>query len=570
VVAGVVGENLRVAQPHLVDLRRVLDEVAGHRGAGEHRILHVGEQAVQRVPELVEQGAHVVDREQRRLPVGGARQVERVEHHRLRAQQPRLRDERVHPRPAALRLTRVEVGDEEPELPVLVEDVENPDLGVVAGQVVALAEPHPVEAARGVEDTVVQHALQLEVGPQRAGIEVEAFTAHTLGVERPVPRLDGVPGRGRQLVRLGLSVGRRHGSELSEHRVDRIDRARRADLDHPGRMVRVPEQLGALGAQLGHAEHDLAGVVLPAEPTRDRRAMHPLAQLAGADRGEYRLSGRQHERDQVGTVVATCGGRPRGGRAGVRGEPGELRGILDENRPVVRPGQELRAELRGESRQLRVERPQPLLLGGPQSRPGPDGIAMAALQQPERLGVQAEIVARREKGLDAGEQRRIEHDRVRVRCELRGDLGLDGADPLGAARADECEEHRRDPPQHRTRTLQRGDRVAEGCRTGIGGDLHHLGALLLHSRRERRQEVLLTNGVEVGKLEGQRARAEERVGAHAREHRSVTEVRVGVGAVLVEGGRVLVMRRAGAHGAGLWGLPGGHQEFGESPERTRA
>jgi 8-oxo-dGTP diphosphatase len=48
----------------------------------------------------------------------------------------------------------------------------------------------------------------------------------------------------------------------------------------------------------------------------------------------------------------------------------------------------------------------------------------------------------------------------------------------------------------------------------------------------------------------------------------VTEVRVGVGAVVAEDGRVLVMRRAGAHGAGLWGLPGGHQEFGESPERT--
>jgi 8-oxo-dGTP diphosphatase len=48
----------------------------------------------------------------------------------------------------------------------------------------------------------------------------------------------------------------------------------------------------------------------------------------------------------------------------------------------------------------------------------------------------------------------------------------------------------------------------------------------------------------------------------------VTQVRVGVGAVVVEDGRVLVMRRAGAHGAGLWGLPGGHQEFGESPEHT--
>jgi 8-oxo-dGTP diphosphatase len=48
----------------------------------------------------------------------------------------------------------------------------------------------------------------------------------------------------------------------------------------------------------------------------------------------------------------------------------------------------------------------------------------------------------------------------------------------------------------------------------------------------------------------------------------VTAVRVGVAAVVREGGRILVLRRAGAHGAGTWGLPGGHQEFGESPEDT--
>jgi 8-oxo-dGTP diphosphatase len=48
----------------------------------------------------------------------------------------------------------------------------------------------------------------------------------------------------------------------------------------------------------------------------------------------------------------------------------------------------------------------------------------------------------------------------------------------------------------------------------------------------------------------------------------VTRVQVGVGAVVRDGERVLVLRRAGAHGAGTWGLPGGNQEFGESPEGT--
>jgi 8-oxo-dGTP diphosphatase len=46
------------------------------------------------------------------------------------------------------------------------------------------------------------------------------------------------------------------------------------------------------------------------------------------------------------------------------------------------------------------------------------------------------------------------------------------------------------------------------------------------------------------------------------------QIRVGVGALVADGERLLVLRRSGAHGAGTWGLPGGHQEFGESPERT--
>jgi 8-oxo-dGTP diphosphatase len=48
----------------------------------------------------------------------------------------------------------------------------------------------------------------------------------------------------------------------------------------------------------------------------------------------------------------------------------------------------------------------------------------------------------------------------------------------------------------------------------------------------------------------------------------VAQVRVGVAAVVEDGGRWLVLRRRGSHGAGTWGLPGGHQEVGESPEQT--
>ena len=41
---------------------------------------------------------------------------------------------------------------------------------------------------------------------------------------------------------------------------------------------------------------------------------------------------------------------------------------------------------------------------------------------------------------------------------------------------------------------------------------------------------------------------------------------VGVGAIVIREGKVLLGRRLGAHGAGTWALPGGHLEFGETIE----
>lgn len=42
--------------------------------------------------------------------------------------------------------------------------------------------------------------------------------------------------------------------------------------------------------------------------------------------------------------------------------------------------------------------------------------------------------------------------------------------------------------------------------------------------------------------------------------------RVGVAAIITQDDQVLLLRRANVHGAGSWSTPGGHLEFGESPE----
>lgn len=46
--------------------------------------------------------------------------------------------------------------------------------------------------------------------------------------------------------------------------------------------------------------------------------------------------------------------------------------------------------------------------------------------------------------------------------------------------------------------------------------------------------------------------------------------RVGIGVFVFRGGKFLMQQRQGSHGEGTWSVPGGHLEFGESPEETAA
>ena len=46
--------------------------------------------------------------------------------------------------------------------------------------------------------------------------------------------------------------------------------------------------------------------------------------------------------------------------------------------------------------------------------------------------------------------------------------------------------------------------------------------------------------------------------------------RVGVGVIVTRGERILLIKRKGVHGQGTWSTPGGHLEFGESPETCAA
>jgi len=48
------------------------------------------------------------------------------------------------------------------------------------------------------------------------------------------------------------------------------------------------------------------------------------------------------------------------------------------------------------------------------------------------------------------------------------------------------------------------------------------------------------------------------------------EPRVGVAIIITKENQVLLMKRKGIHGQGTWSTPGGHLDFGETPEQCAA
>ena len=190
IVLRIVREHARIGRPHFVVLRRKLDEVAGHVRAGELRVLHIREQAVQRVTELVKRRRDFVEGQQRRLSCRRLRNIQIVDDDGLRAEQARLIDEGVHPCAAALVLARIPVHQEQAQRrAICIRDFEHQHIGLVDRQVLAFFEVHAIQLVRGKQHAIAQHAVHFEIGTHLRFIISVTRAAHLLCIEVPVPRL---------------------------------------------------------------------------------------------------------------------------------------------------------------------------------------------------------------------------------------------------------------------------------------------------------------------------------------------------------------------------------------------
>ena len=377
---------------------------------------------------------------------------------------------------------------------------------------------------RGVEHTVLQHVIELEVRRDARLIEIVACLAHLLRIERPVPGLQGEGGRAahpRLRVDQLLDVGgfrararQRRRGHLADHVAHRGRAAGRLVLELISGVVRIAQQRGTLGAQLDQLR-DHRGVV--GRPTRcpaDRRPVDALAQRAVRELRQQRLVGGVLQRDEPLASEPACRRRLRRGADLPLRQAVEVLEVLDRHCAIGGGLEHVVLEARREGGDLGVERAQARLLGRRQARAGAHELGVIAREQLQGLRLEVQAGALFVQRLDARPQGRIEMNRVLLRGELRSHLGVDLLHPRVGVAGIEPSEGRVDALQQLPGALQSDDGVVEGGGLRVVGDAGHLRELLAHAGLEGGQVVAVADAVEGWQLERQCARLHERVVGH--------------------------------------------------------
>ncbi len=167
-------QHCRLLQPMLEDLRRKLDKILRHIGAGKPREAHLRQHAVQRVAEFVEQRLGFVEAQKRGLAGSGFGEIAIVDDERRDG----LVDilliaEARHPGPAALGAARIIIAIEQSDMFAALRHLPHTHVRVIDGHICARCELKSEQSRRGVERGL-DHPVELEIGHDLAFIEIVA------------------------------------------------------------------------------------------------------------------------------------------------------------------------------------------------------------------------------------------------------------------------------------------------------------------------------------------------------------------------------------------------------------
>ena len=189
-MAGIMVEDFRYRCERLIELRRHLHEIARHRRSTQCVVVAVGEDAVQRMSELMEERGHLVPREQGRLSFRCLGTVEHIEDNRQLLAHATLLGESAHPRPAPFSGSPVQVAVEEGDrFPVLINHLKHLHVRMIDRNVEALLEREAIYQMCCIEHSVLLHAVHIEVRFHLLFGELEFLLFHFCRIVEAVVRL---------------------------------------------------------------------------------------------------------------------------------------------------------------------------------------------------------------------------------------------------------------------------------------------------------------------------------------------------------------------------------------------
>ena len=187
---GVMVEDFRDRSKRLVELRRHLHKVASHTGTAELVVLTVRQHAMKGVTELMEHRGYLVPGEQRGLTLWGLGIIAYIKDNRQLLTLTTLFLKSIHPRTTAFGgTTEVIAIEERLLLAILVDDFKHAHVRMIGRNIGTLLESQAIHAMSGIEDTVYQYAVDIEVGLDLIVRNIQQLLLHLSRIVEAVVRL---------------------------------------------------------------------------------------------------------------------------------------------------------------------------------------------------------------------------------------------------------------------------------------------------------------------------------------------------------------------------------------------